>query len=184
MRRTKASLASWWTTSSRKSTGRLGWSDIFHFKNPVLLLPAYRCGNLWLSDLLYVQDEGCECWLQHQKLQKDSPLPLQQEDAVHFSVYWTLPVSHGCISEDSFSVLHAAFIFLHIKRVRHRDEMVRAAVFCSQVVLPRSLSSSDSVPELRAQSASVLLHLPGRHRARPRLRPPQMSVLSWQLVPP
>lgn len=71
------------------------------FTNPLLLLSTHthRRAHLWLSDLLRVQDEGCERWLQRQDLQEDGALPLQQEDALHFPVLWTLPVSPGCLSE-------------------------------------------------------------------------------------
>lgn len=122
---------------------------------------------LWLSDLLSVQDEGCQRWLQRQKLQEDGPLSLQPEDGLHFSVYWTLPVSPCSLS---------ASILLRLK--------TRKVCLLLQVLLSGSLSSSDFVRQLGAQSASVLLHLPGRHPARPRPRPPQVSLLSQQLVPP
>lgn len=54
---------------------------------------------------------------------------------------------------------------------------------CVQVVLSGSQSHSVSVCEFRPQSASVLLHLSGLHRARPVLLHPQMSVLPCELVP-
>lgn len=54
---------------------------------------------------------------------------------------------------------------------------------CVQVLLSGPQSVSVRVCELGAQSASVLLHLPGLHRARPLLLCAQMSVLPRQLVP-
>lgn len=104
-RRTRASLGSWWTTSSRRSGVRLDWWD--------QIASWHEANTFWqtffddadtrlfvccMPGLFALQEEGSVCRLQRQKLSEDGPLCLQQWAAVPLPVHRALPVSNRTLT--------------------------------------------------------------------------------------